>query len=397
MIEELVIKSGTKILLIVLDGVGGVPVNGKTELESARTPNLDNLAKESITGVTDPISPGITPGSGPAHLSLFGYDPIKYQIGRGVLEALGVGVDLGANDVAVRGNFATVDDNGIVIDRRAGRISTEENKKICNKLQIRQIEDVKIELVPGKEHRFVLVLRGEGGVQPQLDERVTETDPQRTGVPPNRCEPLVTEATKTANIVNLFVERAQPLLSLPANMVLFRGFAKPPKIPSMQERFKLTPCAITTYPMYKGLAKLVGMEILGSGSTIEDEIKTLEVNWQKYDFFYFHIKRIDSLGEDGNFEAKVNEIETIDRYIPRFIRLNPDVLVITGDHSTPSKLRAHSWHPNPFLLYSKWTIPDKTIRFTEQECMTGGLGRFNAIYALPLMLAHALKLNKFGA
>ncbi|MCK4352868.1 2,3-bisphosphoglycerate-independent phosphoglycerate mutase [candidate division WOR-3 bacterium] len=434
MIEELALKTDSKILLLVLDGVGGLPKKarlpsvgqGYTELETAKTPNLDKLAQKSITGLTDAVAPGITPGSGPAHLSLFGYNPIKYQIGRGVLEALGVGVSLNPEDIAARGNFATVDAEGLIIDRRAGRISTEVNQKICKRLQteINKIcaggtslpdgqqagafgrENVKVEVMPGKEHRFVLVFRGSG-----LDERITETDPQKTGNPPLICKPLVPEAEKTARIVNIFVNKAKSILSPPrsdkrsgtepANMVLLRGFAKLPKLKLMQERFKLTPAAIATYPMYRGLASLVGMDVLETGYTIEDEILTLKKYWKQYNFFYLHIKKTDSFGEDGNFENKVKIIEEIDKYVPILLELvhqsTDNVFVITGDHSTPSLLKAHSWHPNPFLLYSKWIIPDSAKRFTERECMRGGLGHFNAVDAIPLMLAHALKLKKFGA
>lgn len=394
MIENLAIKTDSKLVLLVIDGLGGVPKNEKTELEAANTPNLDNLASKSVTGVTDPISPGITPGSGPAHLSLFGYDPIKYQIGRGLLEALGVGISLGRKDLAARGNFCTVNDKGIVIDRRAGRISTEENKRICKRVQdyIKEIDGIKIHLTPGKEHRFVLVLSGEG-----LDERITETDPQKIGERPIVCEPLSKEANKTAIIINQFVDKVKGVLTPPANMVLLRGFAKYPSIPSMEERFKLTPAAIATYPMYKGLAKLVGMEILDTGLEIEDEVEALKKNWKRYDFFYVHIKKTDSLGEDGNFTGKIKLIEKVDKIIPELLSLRPDVLVVTGDHSTPAVLKAHSWHPNPFLLYSRWIIPDETRKFTERECRKGGLGRFLAIYAIPLMLANALKLKKYGA
>jgi 2,3-bisphosphoglycerate-independent phosphoglycerate mutase len=394
MIEALATKSDSKILLLVLDGVGGVPVNGKTELEAANTPNLDELTKRSITGVTDPILPGITPGSGPAHLSLFGYDPIEYQIGRGVLEALGIGIELQSDDVAARGNFCTVDTDGVIVDRRADRISTDKSKKICAKLQaaIPRIGEIEIEITPGKEHRFVLVMKGKG-----LDARVTETDPQKVGIAPRSCKPLVPEAAKTADTVTSFVERAKEVLALPANMLLFRGFAKLPDLPTMQERFKLRPVAIASYPMYRGLAKLVGMNVLKGISTIEDEIVALEKHWNDYDFFYVHIKQTDSFGEDGNYDAKVRKIEEVDRFIRRFTELSPDVFVITGDHSTPARLHAHSWHPNPFLLYSNWVISDSSERFTERECMRGGLGRLNAVHAMPLMLANALKLQKYGA
>ncbi len=399
MIEKLCIKTDSKIVLLVIDGVGGVPLNGLTELDKAHTPNLDALAQKSITGLTDPIAPGITPGSGPAHISLFGYDPVKYEIGRGVLEALGVGIELTSRDIAVRGNFASIDKNRVIIDRRAGRISTEKNKELCQMLQqkIKMIEDVEIHITPGKEYRFVLVLRGDG-----LDDNVNETDPQKTGEMPIPCrgEPVCSpkpEAEKTARIINEFVRRAEKFFSPPADGVLLRGFAKKPDIPSMNERFKLSSCAIATYPMYKGLSRLVGMDVVETGTTIKDEIETLKNNYKKYDFFYFHIKKPDSMGEDGNFEGKVKMIEEVDSIIPEIERLNPDVFVVTGDHSTPAVLKAHSWHPNPFLLYSKYILTDEVKKFTERECAKGYLGRFNAINAIPLMLAYSLKLKKFGA
>jgi len=393
-LDKLTQKNDKKLLLLVIDGIGGAPYRGKTELEAAYTPNMDRLAKSYITGVADPVAPGITPGSGPGHLALFGYDPLRYEIGRGILEALGVGLEVTPKDVAVRGNFATIDDNGIIIDRRAGRISTDLNRQLCTRIQqeIKVIDGVEIIVKPGKEHRFVLILRGD-----KLSDKVTETDPQKEGNPPLRCEPLVPEATHTAEVVNKFVDAARKLLNPPANFVLLRGFAKHPQLKSMRERFKLTPAGIATYPMYKGLAKLVGMDILETGPELEDEIETLRKNWDNYDFFYFHIKRTDSLGEDGNWEAKVELIEKIDKLLPDILDLHPDVLVITGDHSTPAILKAHSWHPVPVLFVSPYVIPDKSEAFNERECMHGGLGRIRLLDLLPLMLAHGLKLKKYGA
>ncbi len=390
---EISLKTDSKIVLLVIDGLGGLPLNGKTELEAAHTPNLDKLAEKSITGMTIPCAPGITPGSGPGHLALFGYDPFEYEIGRGVLEALGVDLTLTPRDVAIRGNFATVKD-GKIIDRRAGRISTELNKKICKRLQdaIKEIDGVEIIIHHGKEHRFVLVLRGDG-----LDARVKETDPQKVGVPPIKCEPLVKEAEFTAKIIQKFIEKATKLLEPPANYPLLRGFAKYPDIPSMQEKYKLTPAAIATYPMYRGLARLVGMDILNTGPLLKDQIATLKANFEKYDFFYFHVKRTDSMGEDGNYDGKVALIEEVDKIIPEILSLNPSVFVVTADHSTPAILKSHSWHPNPFLLYSKYIIPDNTKRFTELECSKGYLGQFPQRFAMSLMLAHALKLKKYGA
>jgi len=396
--KSLSIKTDSKIVLLVADGIGDIPSkNNKTVLETASIPNLDELASRSVCGLTDPISYGITPGSGPAHLSLFGYDPMHYQIGRGVLEALGVGVILTSDDLACRGNFATMDGSGIITDRRAGRIPTELNEKICKIMQdkIKEIDGVKILITSGIEHRFVVVFRGKN-----LNGELSDADPQLVGKMIKYTEPLRPEATKTAEIVNKFIKKAVEVLKehSPENTVLLRGFAKHPDLPTMGELFKLSPAAIATYPMYKGLAKLVGMKILNAGKTIEDEFRTLKENYEKYDFFYVHIKKTDSYGEDGNFEKKVKVIEEVDTFLPELLSLNPDVIVVTGDHSTPALLKGHSWHPNPFLLFSKYIRTDETTQFSEKECTNkGGLGRFLSVNAIPLMLANGLKLQKFGA
>jgi 2,3-bisphosphoglycerate-independent phosphoglycerate mutase len=395
-IRSLALKTPSKIVLLVMDGVGGLRVDGKTELEAAHTPHLDELASCSICGVTDPVSPGITPGSGPGHLGMFGYDPLTYEIGRGVLEALGIGMELGDRDVVARGNFATMDSQGIITDRRAGRIPTEKNIELCQLLQehIATIDDVTVEIRNGKEHRFVLRFTGEG-----LDGRLEDTDPQKEGKVAFKAVPLVEEAAKTAQIVDIFVDKANTVLHdhHPANTVLLRGISKLPDIPSMSDLFKLTPACIATYPMYKGLARLVGMEIVETGEHIVDEFKTLKELYQDFDYFFLHIKKTDSYGEDGDFGKKVEVIEEVDRHIPVLLELNPDVIAVTGDHSTPSLLKGHSWHPNPFMLYSKYERIDDVQEFTETACVKGGLGRFLAVYEMPLMLASALKLEKFGA
>ncbi|MFH1938599.1 MAG: 2,3-bisphosphoglycerate-independent phosphoglycerate mutase [bacterium] len=395
--KSLAIKTESKIVLLVTDGIGDLPSeNNKTVLEKAFIPNLNKLASKSACGLTDPISCGITPGSGPAHLSLFGYDPIKYQIGRGVLEALGIGMELTSRDLACRGNFATLNKEGIITDRRAGRIATELNVKLCTLLQdkINQIGDVEIIIKPGKEHRFVVVFRGDG-----LEDALSDADPQKVGEKIKFAEPLDSKAKKSVETVNEFMKQATEVLKEhhPANTVLLRGFAKHPGLPTMKELFKLTPAAIATYPMYKGLAKLVGMDILETGESLSDEFKTLQDNFSRYDFFYLHIKKTDSYGEDGNFEQKIKVIEEVDKYIPEVLALKPDVLVVTGDHSTPALMKGHSWHPNPFMLFSKYIRVDEAEQFNEKECVKGGLGRFPAVDVLPLMMANALKLQKFGA
>ena len=394
--RSLTIKTPSKICLVVMDGLGGLRVEGKTELEAARTPHLDDLASRSICGVADPVSPGITPGSGPGHLGMFGYDPLRYEIGRGVLEALGIGMELGKQDVVARGNFATMDQKGIIVDRRAGRIPTEKNKELCALLQkeIREIEGARVEIRHGKEHRFVLRF-----IAPGLDGRLEDTDPQKEGKKPRKPAPLVPEAERTSAIVQDFVKRADEVLKdhHPANTVLLRGISQIPAIPSMAELFKLTPACIATYPMYKGLARLVGMEILETGDAIADEFKTLKANYERFDYFFLHVKKTDSYGEDGNFAKKVEVIEELDRHIPVLLELAPDVIAVTGDHSTPALLKGHSWHPNPFMLCSRYERVDDVREFSEAACVKGGLGRFLAVYEMPLMLASALKLEKFGA
>jgi len=392
---ELSIKTESKIVLLVIDGLGGLPISGKTELETAITPHLDELAAKGVCGLTDPVFRGITPGSGPAHLALFGYDPLKYQLGRGILESLGSGVYVGKDDLVARGNFATLK-NSLVVDRRAGRLPTSENEKLCQKInsRIEHVEGIQVELFPGKEHRFVVKFSGEG-----LSDSLSDADPQKENKPRIPANPLSPEAQKTARIVNGYLDEVTTLLKDEpvANAILVRGFSKLPFLPTMSELYKLRPAAIANYPMYKGLAKLVGMEVLEVGPQAQELFETLEKNYKDYDFFYIHFKKTDSAGEDGNFEAKVRAIEEIDSFIPRLIALKPEVLVVTSDHSTPALLKSHSWHPNPFVLVSQTAQPDGLTSFSEKECRRGSLGRFEAISAMPLMLAHAGKLKKFGA
>ncbi len=395
-LQSLVVQTESKLVMVVMDGIGGLPIQGKTELEAAKTPNLDRLTPKAAAGMIDPIAFGITPGSGPSHLALFGYDPFKYEIGRGVLEAMGIDVPLSKEDLAVRGNFATIDERGVIIDRRAGRIPTERNREICQFLgnEIKEIEGVRTSIYPGREHRFVLVFRGEG-----LRDDLTDADPQKEGLQAKGTEGLSQEAQRTAEIVNLYLKKATELLRPfhPANTILLRGFSKVPEIPTLSERFKLRPAAIATYPMYRGLARVVGMEILKTGESLREEVETLRKFFNQYDFFYVHFKKTDMAGEDGNFKMKVRAIEEIDRILPFIFKMRPEVLVITGDHSTPALLKSHSWHPNPLLLFSKYVRPDGLRRFTERNCQRGQLGRFPATGVIPLMLANGLKLKKFGA
>jgi 2,3-bisphosphoglycerate-independent phosphoglycerate mutase len=379
-----------------MDGVGGLPhpQTGKTELESARKPNLNRIAKESVCGLIDPVSPGITPGSAPGHLAIFGYDPVQFNIGRGVAEALGIDAKLKPDDIAARGNFCTIDNQGIITHRRAGRISTEKNARLCRLLSDIVIEGADISVLPVKEHRFVLIFRGEG-----LSPELGDSDPQQIGLPPRKIEALAPEAQRTADIANEFVSQARDILrsEAPANMVLLRGFSRRPHIPSMSEIYKLKPAAIATYPMYRGLARLVGMRVLSGGETIAEQLNSLNRYYADYDFFFVHFKTTDTKGEDGDFRAKVQAIEELDGALPSLLNLSPDVLIITGDHSTPATLAMHSWHPVPFMLKSKWCRPDDVAEFSERACLAGGMGRFPATEIMPLAMAHALKLDKFGA
>lgn len=395
--QQLARQTDSRIVLIICDGLGGLPhpETGLTELETARTPNLDALAKRANLGYAELVGLGITPGSGPGHLSMFGYDPITYQVGRGALSAVGIGFPIQPEDVAARMNFCTLDEEGRIVDRRAGRIPTELCVRLTRKLkeQIR-LPGVELFVEPEMDYRGVLVLRGPG-----LSDRLSDSDPQVVGVPPLEIKPLEPEAERTAELANRFAALAREVLAdeRPANGVLLRGFARTPRLPSLSELYRLRPAAIAVYPMYRGLARLAGMELLPTGTTLQDEIATLREHWNRFDFFFVHFKYTDSAGEDGDFARKVRVIEEFDALLPQVLALEPDVLVITGDHSTPSVLKAHSWHPVPFLLHSKWCLPDDAQRFTEREARRGSLGHFQATQAMGLMLAHALKLLKFGA
>ncbi len=395
-------QSGGKIVLLVMDGLGGLPMEagGKTELETAHTPNLDRMAAEGTTGLSIPVRAGIEPGSGPAHLSLFSYDPIKFEIGRGVLEAMGIGFELSPNDLAARGNFATAAPDGTITDRRAGRISTEECIRLAAKLQA-ATQDIlpgyEVFVQPVEEHRFVLVIRGAG-----LGGDLTETDPLVTGKKPLRVtdQSGTPEGAHSAELVNRWVEKARATIAdePKANSLNLRGLAKDPGLPSFPEIYALRAAAIAVYPMYKGVARLVGMEVIEfEGERPNHEIDALEQQWNNYDFFFIHIKKTDSYAEDGKFDAKVHEIEVVDEIMPRILALKPDVVIVTGDHSTPAKLRSHSWHPVPTLLWSPRAMPDQVQTFGERACASGHMGVFHATTLMPQAMAHAGRLKRFGA
>jgi 2,3-bisphosphoglycerate-independent phosphoglycerate mutase len=394
-IRALAQSTPSKIILLVMDGLGGLPKpdTGKTELETARIPNLDKLASLSICGLSDPVGAGVTSGSAPGHTALFGYDPVAVNIGRGVLEAVGIDFPIEQDDVLARGNFCTIDDKGVITDRRAGRIATELNAGLCKLLNMK-IDDIQIITTPVKDHRFVICFRGPG-----LRDNVSETDPQHEGLQPLQVTGLSAGAIKTANIANQFVERARKILEdkHPANMLLLRGFSKKPELLSMEAIYKLKPAVIATYPMYRGLARLVGMTNLPTGTTFSDEIKTVKEHYNEFDFFFVHIKALDAAGEDGDFDRKVKILEDTDKTLPELLSLQPDVIVVTGDHSTPAMLKGHSWHTVPTMIYGKYCRPDKVTRFSESGCLGGGLGIFPATQIMPLAMANALKLNKYGA
>jgi 2,3-bisphosphoglycerate-independent phosphoglycerate mutase len=394
--RELQVKNESKIVMLVADGLGGLPLKpgGKTELETARTPHLDELARRGVQGLSIPVKPGIAPGSGPGHLGLFGYDPLRYQIGRGALEATGIGFQLKAGDVAIRCNFCTIGADGKITDRRAGRISSEESAPLAISLRQIKIPGVEIFVEPVKEHRFVVVFRGEG-----LGGHVKDTDPQAVGVLP--LDPIAVDpaSQKTAQVAKEFLKQAKEILKneKKANFHTMRGFAARPDLPSYKEVYGLRAAAIAVYPMYRGLASLVGMDIVGKASTLEEQVQVLKEKWNDYDFFFLHFKYTDSTGEDGNFDEKVKRTEELDACIPSIVALNPEVIIVTGDHSTPAFLKSHSWHPVPTLLVSDCCRPDPHTSFGETTAITGGLGQFEAQYLMLLALSNAGRMGKYGA
>ncbi len=396
LVRELAEKNGTKIVMLVADGLGGLPMepHGKTELETASTPNLDALAGRGTSGLSVPVLPGITPGSGPGHLGLFGYDPLAFKIGRGALEATGIGFELGPHDVAARGNFCTLDAAGLISDRRAGRIPSEESFKVVERLQSVKIPGVETFVKPVKEHRFVVVFRGQG-----LDGAVADTDPQAIGVEPLDPVPLTAAAQRTADVAKEFVRQARAILAdeKKANGLVLRGFAAKPQLPSYLDLYGLRAAAIAVYPMYKGLAQLAGMTLVGKAQSLDEQIDELAKCWNDYDFFFLHYNYTYSTGEDGAFEQKVKRIEELDRAMPRIEKLKPDVLIVTGDHSTPSRLKSHSWHPVPTLLVADTCRPDGLTKFSERDCLRGGFGQFPAKHLMLLAMAHSLRFGKYGA
>ncbi len=398
-LQELIVPAQTKIAMIIMDGLGGLPLEpgGTTELETARTPNLDLLAERSALGLTVPLGPGIPVESGPGHLAIFGYDPIRFRIGRGVLEAVGVDFDLAPTDVAARGNLCSVDGEGVVTDRRAGRLPTDVSMEL-SKLLITRIEDVEFFVRTVKEHRLAIVMRGPG-----LGAALSGSDPHENGVPPLPVRALKADCEKAARLVNLFVERARRVLAArtprpAANMVLVRGFDTYPSLPSFSKVFGLRAAAIAVNPTYRGIAKLVGMQVVRvDGVTVADEFAALEKSWNDFDFFYLHVKNTDIAGEDGDFARKVSVIEEVDGLMPRLMALEPDVVVVSGDHSTPAALKGHSWHPVPTLVFGTHVRADGVAAFGERACARGSLGVLPAKDIMPIALANARRIGKFSA
>ncbi len=396
LLADLAIETDSRIVFVVADGLGGLPkeAGGETELEAAATPHLDELARHGTTGLVHPVSPGIPCGSGPGHLALFGYDPVTHAVGRGVLSALGTGFDLQSGDVAARGNFCTVDQHGKVIDRRAGRIADTEGERLVEKLSQIQFDGVEAIVRHVKQYRFTVIFRADG-----LGASVNDSDPRRTSVKPHPLEAADEAARRTVAAANQFIDRAREILQeeQSANMILLRGFGSLPDIPSMHQAYRLDACALAVYPMYRGLARLLDMRVPERANGLSEQVEQLKAAFQQHTFFFLHHKSSDSRGEDGDFEKKVEALEELDRIIPTIAELNPDVLVVTGDHSTPSVLKRHSWHPVPVALSAPTCRPDRTTCFGEREAITGGLGQFAAKHLMPIALGHAGKIDKFGA
>jgi 2,3-bisphosphoglycerate-independent phosphoglycerate mutase len=395
LIRRLSQPADTKVVLCVLDGLGGIQgPRGRTELEEANLVNLDRLAEAGSLGRTLPVGYGITPGSGPGHIALFGYDPLTHEIGRGALEATGIGFELGPNDVAARGNLCDLDGDGLITDRRAGRLPTEETTKLCEQLRAIQFPGVEVFVEPVQDQRFVLVLRGEG-----LSDAIAETDPQREGVAPIEATHTAPEGERSASLVRDWIAKAREILGGRdrGNGVLLRGWSKRPDMPPFPELWKLRAAAVTVYPMYRGVAKLCGMDSIEGAHTFEEQLDLVAKHWDNYDFFFVHYKYTDSAGEDGDFRRKVDAISEFDLALPKLLDLNPNVLVVTGDHSTPAVMAQHSWHPVPLLLWGDYVRSDRSHYFSEPDCVVGELGTFPAKETLPLAFAHAGRLAKYGA
>ncbi|MGB2822873.1 MAG: 2,3-bisphosphoglycerate-independent phosphoglycerate mutase [Phycisphaerae bacterium] len=397
LISSLAKANDSRIVLLVMDGVGDCDNDGRgTALQMAETPNLDALAARSALGLSVPVATGVTPGSGPGHLGLFGYDPLIYQVGRGVLSALGIEFDITPRDVAARLNFCTIDAEGNVADRRAGRIADDVNRRVLAAIRekLTPPEGVEVFFETEAEHRALMVLRGDG-----LDDEVGDTDPQDVGVPPLSPTRPPHGDSPTAKLVEGIIAQVRAILAdePQANMILARGFAKYPDWPRFPDRFKLDPAAVAGYPMYRGVARLVGIPVVAEPTTAADICAETVKALADHTFVFSHFKYTDKTGEDGDLAGKIERIEEMDAALETLLGAEPDVLVITGDHSTPPSLKAHSWHPVPVLMKAPYLRGGDGPAFDEVACRAGQIGTIPAKELIPLAMAHAGKLEKFGA
>ncbi len=406
-------------VLVILDGLGDriIPaLKGKTPLQAAKTPTFDRLAMEGQNGLMDVLGPGITPGSDAAHLTLFGYDFKESYPGRGPLEALGAGLPSKPGDVAFRSNFATVDDNLVVIDRRAGRDFTDdEHRALEDALKGIEIDGVKVHFVATVEHRGAIVLEGEG-----LSGEISDIDPHETGKKILESKPDVPEARKTADVVNKLVKLTYERLrdsdlnklreqrGLPAaNVLLLRGPGKHAQIPTLKERYGISSVCLAGGALYIGCAKYVGMDYIpveGQTGTIDtnfDNIakKAIEVIKSGVNYLFIHIKATDNASHDGNHEEKVLAIERTDTMVGKILAEVRDkvVIALTGDHTTPVLVGEHTCDPVPILFWSNFIRPDSVKQFSEIDAPHGALHSIRGIDVMPLLLGYAGYIEKIGA
>jgi len=410
----------SKVLIVLLDGLGDRPsrsLNGMTPLQMAHKPGLDELAAEGITGIMDPVAPGIPVGSDTGHLSILGYDPYRYYTGRGPLEALGAGMDLRPGDVAFRVNFATVGDDWTVIDRRAGRISTEEARALGE--AIREMaagfdSEFRFEFLSTVEHRGVLVMRGDG-----LSDEVTDVDPHREGVKAEMPRPRsqTPEAERTARELERFLRRAREVLEShplnvervkkglrPANAILPRGAGKMPKLPSLRERFGVSSVVIAGGALYRGVCRAAGMDVrivpTATGTLNTDlnaKFNAAFESLRTYDLVFLHIKGTDTASHDRNPAVKASFIEKVDRELrARIDQLQDVVVCVTGDHTTSSIDGRHHGDPVPILIWGEGVRRDKVVRFDEVSCADGALGRIRGLDVMNVLMDLVGRVEMFG-
>jgi 2,3-bisphosphoglycerate-independent phosphoglycerate mutase len=397
-----------KILMIILDGASDRPVNGITPLQHAETPNLDEIASLGISGIIDPIAPGIRPGSDVAHLSLLGYDPYEVYTGRGPFEAAGVGIDVKPGDIAFRCNFATVD-NGIAVDRRAGRIrGTKELAKAIGEVKI---DDVEIIFKGSTEHRAAMVIRGDG-----LSQDVIPNDPAEDGRHVCKIEAINPEAERTAKILNKFVEETEKILEEheinrerrekgepPANYILFRGVGEAPKLERFDERYGLKGGVIAAVALVIGIGRMCGMEYIkteGATGDVHSDVRMKMKNavraLEDHDFILMNIKGTDEMGHDGDFLGKSDFIQRIDESLAEIMDIGA-LVVITADHSTPVSVGGHSADPVPVVMKGEGVRVDDVKAYDEISSAKGGLLRIRGMNLLPILADLTNRAKKFGA